>query len=89
MSIASVFLHLPEFRGCQQQLEKSGGVPITYLSTKLIQKYTQLTQGNIKRGLMRYAENRTTERKQRYLELSDQYILGFVDGVRIHGDSKY
>ena len=59
-----------------KDVAKEIGVPITYLSTKLTQKYgakyTQLTRGNLKRGFMRYARNKARERKQRYLELGNR-----------------
>lgn len=52
------------------------GVPITYLSTKLTQKYgvryTQFTRGNMKRGFIKYARNKRRERKQRDLELGSR-----------------
>jgi len=59
-----------------KDVAKKVGVSVTYLSTKLTEKYgaryAQLTQGNIKRGFMRYARNKTKERKQRYLELGSR-----------------
>lgn len=59
-----------------KDVAKEVEVSVTYLSTKLTEKYgakyTRLTRGNLKRGLMRYARNKTRERKKRHSELSNR-----------------
>lgn len=59
-----------------KDVAKEVGVSVTYLSTKLTQKYgakyTHLTKRNLKRGFMRYARNKTRERRKRYSGLSNQ-----------------